>query len=65
MKTIWCFDLGKVSADEAVRAKTIPDVLGIYPSGRAIPRKCRRAKLSLRSSEKKTLLGFRPNSSVP
>lgn len=45
MKTIWSFDLGKAS----IGAES------------PMPRKSRRAKLSLRSSEKKTLLGFHPS----
>jgi len=45
MPTIWSSDLGKAFNGAAW----------------ATPRKSRRAKLSLRSSEKKTLFGFRPN----
>ena len=45
MKTTRSLDPGKASIGEDC----------------AMPRKSRRAKLSLRSSEKKTLLGFRPD----
>ena len=51
MKTIWSFDLGK-----AVREKTIADAFVTFRPDRGMPPKSRRAKLSLRSSEKKTLL---------
>ena len=56
MKTIWSFDLGKASIGEAVRVETVADAFVPFHPDRERPRKSRRAKLSLRSSEKKTLL---------
>ena len=49
--TVWAFDLGKASLGEAVREETIADLLVPIRPDRGIPRKSRRAKLSLRSSE--------------
>ena len=56
MPTIWSFDLGKASLGEAVRGKSSADALAHLRAEREMPRKSRRAKLSLRSSEKRTLL---------
>ena len=56
MKTIWSFDRGKASIGEAVREETIAGSFVTFRPDRGMPRKSRRAKLSLRSSEKKTLL---------
>ena len=56
MKTIWSFDLGKASIGEAVREERVSDPVGAFHRDCRTPRKSRRAKLSLRSSEKRTLL---------